>query len=239
VAVRATLLALVALTLAGPSADAAGGFRAGCASGQNRATGLLHGGVYTTRCFLPGMRITVPAGWLSAEDTSIELKLLPPNSTDNDTPALRFWIDPHASTPCTDVALPADISTPTKIVGWLRRNKNLTVSAPRRAVLARGIDGLTVDLDDSSGAPRCDPTCAGPCLDYFLFEAPGSRTEPYGTGRGEPVRLYFAEIGPPAHLFVFDVDAPSPKALPGLAKVAAKILAGVRLPAKLPSRQGR
>jgi len=61
----------------------------------------------------------------------------------------------------------------------------------------------------------------------------------HGAGRGELVRLYFARIGPPAHLFIAGVDTPNEGVFAKLTKVATKTLASLHLPAKLPSRQGR
>ena len=194
--------------------------------------GLLPAGTYVTRNFMPGLRVTLPAGgWRGGEDSSVELRLEPPGRSGE---YLRFWLDPHASTACSDHVLPIDTSTPSRIIRWLRGNKNLTVSAPRRRTIARGLAAVSVDLDDSPSAPRCDPNCPpGPCIDYFLFPGDGY-TEPYGTGAGSPVRLYFASVGPPAHLFTIGIESPNAKEFAPLIARAAPIIAGIKLPAKLP-----
>jgi hypothetical protein len=187
------------------------------------------------------MRVTFPpGGWSGAEDSAVEFKLLPPKAQSEDTPAIRFWIDPHAAPACSVRVLPADVSTPAKIVTWLKANKNLIITGPERTTVAGEIPALSVDLDVRSTAPRCDPSCPIPCIGYFIFRAPGvPPTDTYGTGRGEPVRLVFAEIGPPAHLFVVNVDTPNTRAFARMNAVAAKLLVSLRLPPKLPSRQGR
>ena len=209
-----------------------------CISGG--AQEVLPAGVYATRCFLPGMKITLPpGGWTGTEDTAGELELIPPNGTNTESPALRAFIDPHASTPCTDKILATDISRPALIIKWLKANKNLVIKGPRRTSIAGHIPAWFVDLDTSPSAPRCDPSCPGPCLDYFLFRTPGIGTDPYGTGRGELTRLYFAEIGVPKHLFVFNVDTPNKNVFATMTAIAAKMVAGMHLPSKLPSRQGR
>jgi hypothetical protein len=196
--------------------------------------GVLTAGVYTTRYFVPGMRVTVPpGGWRSSEDSRLEFKLSPPNARNNDTLAIRFWIDPHASTPCSDKIVPIDITTPARVIAWLRGDKNLIVSNQRRATIAGHLAAVRVDLDVSASAPQCASACPGPCIDYFLFRALGG-TEPYGTGRGQPVRLYFTEVGKPTHLFVVGVDAPNRKAFAILTASATKILASLRLPDHLP-----
>jgi hypothetical protein len=46
---------------------------------------FLPAGVYTTLCFLPGMKITVPPGGLRrTEDTAGELELIPRNGTNTE-----------------------------------------------------------------------------------------------------------------------------------------------------------
>lgn len=203
--------------------------------------GRLRAGVYVTRCFLPGMRVKIPAGgWVGGEDSPVEFKLLPPADKSNETPAIRFWIDPHAAPVCATRVLPVDVSTPTKMVRWLKTNKNLIITGPRHATIAGHIPALRVDLDTTKNAPRCDPSCAGPCIGYFIFRAPGMPpTDTYGTGRGEPVRLYFARIGSPRHLFTVNVDAPNKRVFKRMDAVAGKMVATLRLPSKLPSRRGR
>jgi hypothetical protein len=125
------------------------------------------------------------------------------------------------------------------IIKWLKADKNLVVTGPQRTTIAGQLPAWFVDLDIRSGAPRCDPSCPGPCLDYFLFRTPGIGIDPYGTGRGELVRLYFAEIGAPKHLFVFNVDTPNRKSFATMTAIAAKMVAGMHLPSTLPSRRGR
>lgn len=139
-----------------------------CLSPGGDPPGILAAGVYTTRCFLPGMRVM------------------------------------------------------------------------RRTTIAGHIPALMVDLDTATNAPRCDPSCPGPCMGYFIFRAPGiTPTDTYGTGRGEPVRLYFAQIGPPTHLFAVNVDTPNKHVFATMNVIAAKMLATLRLPSKLPSPRGR
>jgi hypothetical protein len=191
---------------------------------------------------LPGLRVTVPAGgWRSYEDSPVELKLNPPNTPDPESPALRMWIDPHASTACSDAQIPVDMGTPTKVVEWLKTNKNLIIEGPRHVTIASHVAALVVDVLVKQTAPRCDPACPAPCIDYFLFRAPRIAMHPYGTGPLEPARFYFAQIESPKHVLVFNVDA-TRGAAPSFTKmkaVATQMLASLRLPSKLPPRQGR
>jgi hypothetical protein len=155
-----------------------------------------------------------------------------------DTPAIRFWIDPHAAAACSVQFLPVDVSTPTKMVNWLKSNKNLIVTRQRRTTIAGHITAVSVDLNVPRNAVRC-PGAPGPGGGWFIFRAPGFPPhDTYSAGIGEPVRMFFAQIGPPTHLFALNVDAPT-RAFARMNAVAAKLLASLRFPSKLPSRQGR
>jgi hypothetical protein len=244
------LLAVAVLALCGALAEHAGAARQSTADCnpfyEYCDPGALPAGVYTTRYFLPGMRVTVPGrGWSSPQDSTNELKLHPPGYSD--ATLLRFWVDPRLSTPCSDRVIPGQIRTPAEAVRWFRNNTNLIVSSPRRTTIAGHLAALTVDVNLSPTAPRCSPSCPTPCIDYFLFFAgtgpdvtdlasghtPGAK-DAFGSGRGELVRLYFAEIGKPSHLFVVGVDTYNKKDFAALTSVASTLLARLRLPPKLP-----
>jgi hypothetical protein len=234
------LVALGASAAAGAGASMRSGTNPKCLRPGGDAPGVLRGGVYVTRCFLPGMRVTVPRGWAGIEDSPIEFKIQPDNAPNQDVPAFRFWIDPHAAPACGVRFLPVDVSTPTKMVSWLKSNKNLIVTDVHRTTIAGHIPATSVELNVARRAPRCDPSCPAACIGYFIFRAPGiTPTDTYGTGPGEPVRLYFAQIGRPTHLFAFNVDTQNKHVFAKLSRVATRILATLRFPSKLPSRRGR
>jgi hypothetical protein len=217
--------------------------------------GKLHAGVYTTRYFLHGMRVNVPSsGWVSHQDSTTEFSLTPPGYTGpstgaNTPPIIRFWIDPRVGTPCTDKILPTKPTTPASAVRWLTTNKNFVVSGTGRTTIAGHLAALTLDYDVSPNAPKCDPSCPSSCIDYFDFlggpgpdstdVAPGHTPgikDGFGTGAGDPVRLYFAHIGQPSHshLFMVGVETPNGKDQAALRAAAATMLADLRLPTRLP-----
>jgi len=238
VAAVAAASAVAGAALIGAKAAGTSSRAGNCALGLG--PGALARGAYTTRCLLPGMRVIIPArGWSSVHDSPVEFTLSPPNTTYSDPTPIHFWIDPHASTPCTDEFVSADLSTPAKIVSWLKRDKNLIISGPHRTTVGAHIAALSVDLNVTAKAPQCSPSCPGPCIDYFLFKAPNFHSDVYGTGRGEFVRLWFAQIAPPAHLLMAGTDASSKARFATLNAAMPKILASLRLPPKLPPRQGR
>lgn len=253
----ASVVALLAVTLAGGATapvNAAPRSAATCnAVYKYCKPGQLHAGAYTTRYFLHGMRIDVPgSGWTSHQDSTTEFKLFPPGYPDS---RIAFWIDPRVTTPCTDVVLPVRIGTPASAVRWLTTNKNFLVSATNRTTIAGHLAAVRIDYDVSPSAPKCDPTCpAVSCIDYFAFfggpqpdatdlaptHTPGIK-DGFGTGANDPVRLYFAHIGTPAHshLFMVGVETPNGNDLAGLRSDAARMLAHLRLPARLPATGSR
>jgi hypothetical protein len=188
---------------------------------------------YTAQVFMRGMKVNLPSGWTVSEDAPGELKLAAPTGPTDGT-AIGFWLDPRASA-AHGVVLPHVGRTPAALIQWLRGNSNFVVSAPATRRIAHGLLAKSVNLDLSATAPREDPSCPGPCLTYFVIRGPGYNHE-FGTGRGEPIRFYFATLrrgNKRAHTFVIDVDAPSAKAFRAVIPSAEKIVAGVRLPTKV------
>lgn len=259
---RASVFTLAAAILVCTVIAVAAGAATRSAAICNRAykycdPGHLRAGVYTTRGFLTGMRVIVPGkGWISHQDSTTAFRLSPPGYRDNGTiPQIVFWIDPRISTPCTDRVLPYRLTTPARAMQWMELNANFLVSTTGITTIAEHLAARTIDYDVSPNAPKCDPKCpAVSCIDYFMFMggpqpdatdfAPGHTPgikDGFGTGAGDPVRLYFAHIGTPSHshLFVVGVETPDGNDLTGLRADAARMLAHLRLPAKLPRRGSR
>jgi hypothetical protein len=188
---------------------------------------------YTARVFMRGMKVTVPnRRWTIFEDHPGEFNLAAPAGPMGGT-NIHFWLDPHATAP-HGVLLRGVGRTPTALIRWLRQNPDFAVSAPTTRRIAGNLATKSVNLNLSATAPREDPSCPGPCLTYFVFNGPGYNFS-YGTGRGEPVRLYFATIPSDRakHTFTISIDAPSSKAFNAVIRTAEKILASVRLPRKV------
>jgi hypothetical protein len=202
------------------------------------------------------MRVKVPSsGWVRHQDSTTEFSLIPPGYAGgpatgaNTLPLIRFWIDPRVGTACTDKLLPLRLTTPASAVRWMTTDKNFIVSATKRTTIAGHLAALTVDYDVSPKAPKCAPACPSSCIDYFDFlggpgpdatdlapgHTPGIK-DGFGTGAGDPVLLYFAHIGPPSHshLFMVGVETPNGKDQAQLRADAAKMLAHLRLPTRLP-----
>jgi hypothetical protein len=190
---------------------------------------------YTALVFMRGMKLSLPsASWTVTEDAPGELKLAAPAGPMNGT-VIGFWLDPLAAKP-PGVVLPHVGRTPAALIKWLRGNPLFVVSAPATRRIAHGLLAKSVNLDVAATAPRMDPSCPGPCLDgYFVIRGPGYNHE-YGTGRGEPIRFYFATLrrgSKKPHTFAIVVDAPSPKAFRAVIPVAEKMLTRLTLPTKV------
>jgi hypothetical protein len=122
--------------------------------------------------------------------------------------------------------------TPAALVDWLRRNPSLVVTSPTTRRIAHGrLVTTSVDLDLSVRAPREDPSCPGPCLSYLAYRGPGSAFA-FGTGLGEPVRLYFGRVrrGGAEHTLMISVDAPSKQIFAKTMPAVTQILESLRLP---------
>lgn len=197
--------------------------------------GVLRAGSYRVHNWIPGMTLRVPAGgWQSTEDSTGEFNLHPPGHPDA---SIFFWLDPYA-VHLDDSRVAGVSTTPKALLQWLRSNRDVIVSKPHARELANGkIHATSVDLDVARTAPGGPPMCPGPCIDYFVIRFPGGQF-PYGTGRGELTRLYFARIGSGAskRTLVISIDTPNKAVFKALTKQATEILMSVRLPPKLPPR---
>ena len=186
------------------------------------------------------MTVTIPAGgWREYIDNPWDFTVTSPAGPIPAGTQINFWLDPYASgeggpAHLAGVLLPGVGRRPAALVAWLRHNRDLAVSSPSTRRIAHGqLSATSVDLDLSVIAPREDPSCQGPCLSYLAFRGHG-RPFAFGTGLGEPVRLYFATVrlGTVTHTLAIAIDAPSAKAFGDAVPVAEKILASLRLPAK-------
>jgi hypothetical protein len=185
---------------------------------------------YTAKVFMRGMTVTTPAGWRVHEDHPGEFNLAGPvGAMEN----IHFWLDP-AAIAHDNTVLPEVGRTPGALITWLRSDSDFIVTVPTTRVIAGGLKTQVVDLDVAASAPRQDPGCPGPCLGEFAFNGPHYHFS-YGTGRGEPIRLYFATLGSGAteHTLLISLDTPSARAFKTVLPVASRILASVRLPPRV------
>jgi hypothetical protein len=183
---------------------------------------------------LPGMELTLPAGWSSNGTIPTELNLVPPGQPDV---FLNFWLDMlavkstgpgHGTTILNNVG-----TTPGALITWLTHDPDFRiVSRPAPATVGQDIKMTSLVVGVSRSANYGDPDCpANPrCADLFTNRQwpPGG----YGIGGDEEVRLYLGTIkinGNPRTFFV-DLDAADHADLLRLEKAVKPILGSVRLP---------
>jgi hypothetical protein len=183
---------------------------------------------------IPGMRLTLPAGWSSRENWQGELNLLSPQSDDDQ---VFFWIDMAAvkSTGEGHGTRRDDVGTsPEALIDWLTTNPDFeTVTPPAPATLG-GTPMTSLTTKVSQSADYGDPDCPfdGRCGDYFTNpDLWGSNS--YGIGGDEEVTLYIGTVsfGGTSHTVEVALDAPDHASLERLASAAQPILDSVRFPA--------
>jgi hypothetical protein len=225
--------AVLVFTACGGSGVNTTGGSGGTGTGPSGSTQTTATQRLKTEGFLPGMDVIAPADWFVGEDDPVEFKIYPPGSNaGQDPPGIRFWLDPQASTPCSDRALDVPMTAPRQIVSWLASNKNVRISHVRQVTLA-GRVALRVDLTVAPAAPHCDPACPHPCIDYFLFTA-GGATHPFGTGGPETARFWLARLAPTGHVLVMSTFAEDDQSFATLNAAAADVAASLQLPDPLP-----
>jgi hypothetical protein len=197
---------------------------------QNITAGAYRLGAGT---LLPGMKLTLPAGWSSTGTGPTQLNLVPPGLPDD---FLDFWLDMqavkstgpgHGTTILTNVG-----TTPSALLAWLTRNPDLRiVSKPAPATIGQDSKMTTLVVGVSGSAHYGDPACpANPqCADLFTNR---QWSDFYGIGGDEQVRLYLGTIqisGRP-HTLMVALDAGDQYGLRHLENLAKPIIGSVRLP---------
>ena len=187
---------------------------------------------------VPGLRLSLPAGWSSSTSDYVEFNIHPTAHPDE---RLLMWLDMAAvksSGPGHGAVLPDVGGSPTALVSWLTHNPDFEiVSPPTTVTVAKTMTMTVLDLAVSDSANYGDPECpANPrCAD--LFTRPDAwGPSAYGIGDGE-IRLYIGRLprgtgpGPlSGHTFIIDLDASGHDDLRRLVDEASPIIDSLRLP---------
>jgi hypothetical protein len=192
---------------------------------------------YTAKVFMQGMTLTLPdAGWTVSDDKAGVLVINAPRGPLSGA-RLIFNLDPYPLAPNGHAAPVSNVGhTATALIDWLHHNPNFVASAPVTRRIAEGVAATSIDLEVVASAPREDPHCTSACITWLSIvrHGPGPHYGfQYGTGHGEPVRLYLATLGKgtAAHVLMIAVDTPSHAAFTAVVGTAQKILGGAKLPA--------
>ncbi len=227
----------IAPTSASPAAAARAtpipGCLPGCVTPALDRPGDLDAGDYTTKhWFGEQFTVTVPDGWTSFEDSTGEFGLQPVGHVDDQK--LLFWLDIY---PVHDDghATPIDgfDRTAKALVDWTEANPNLKVIDKSTGHIG-DIEATTLELGRSPKAKNVDPNCPPdikPCVDLYGFPQWGE--DFYGVAGPFHIKLYAADVvwGGEKHAIYAVIDAATDDLYADLAKAAAPMIEGARLPA--------
>lgn len=110
--------------------------------------GPLDPGTYTTQVMNPGIRYTVPDGWVNAEDLPGNFQLYredDPQEGYLGGSYVGVYTDVRAPRACKEEPDPSIGSTPAELARWYAADPGLEATAPR-PVTVGGLDGLVVDV---------------------------------------------------------------------------------------------
>jgi hypothetical protein len=230
----------------------------GCEPGLVRCENLPAGTYETSGrfAFLPGLTVTLPAGWSSAEQDAGEFMVHQAADVDQ-ARAIFFWSD---LVPWVDGAARLDLGTSaSEFAEYLLGDARLTVvEGPSRNFNVRGLDSLAVVgtvlarslrvIVSASAQPDADLSdCPheAACVNVFIDPDHWGRPANLNRGIDAPVagcpcsqawRLYIASVGGELdpHMFVVAVEAVGPDPLAALSDweaVVEPIIASVLIPA--------
>lgn len=213
-----------------PSPTPIPGCLPGCVTPDLTRPGDLPTGDYTTQHFFgEQLTVTVPAGWMSFEDSTGEFGLRP--SAREDAKVL-FWLDvyPIVDGPMTPVE--GYDGTAKSLIEWIEANPNVEVIEKAEGHIG-DLEATTLEFGRSPKAVNVDegcPTEIRPCVDLLRFPQWGD--EFYGVGGPFHVRVIAADVrwGGMDHALYAVIDADDADAFAALAPAAAEMIEGARLP---------
>ncbi len=140
--------------------------------------GKVPEGTYTTEYFFAGqMTVVFNKGWAVGEDSTGELLASPANK--NPELSVLFWEDVFPTKHKQGLKRVNGVpGTADGVVGWLRANPNLSVTAPSKGTIGSDLPATVVDVSVAGKADNDVPGCpAKPCADFLGFPQWGT---PYG-----------------------------------------------------------
>ena len=201
----------------------------GCVTPNLTRPGDLAAGDYQTKYFFGShLTVTVPAGWMSFEDSTGEFGLRPASS---ETAKVLFWIDvyPIVDGPMTKVA--GYDGTAKAMVDRIDHNPNVKV-IKKSAGKIGDLDATVLEFGRSPDAKNLDEGCPAeirPCVNLLSFPQWDGF---YGVAGPFHVRMIAADVrwGGRSHDVYAVIDADDDAAFAGLAPAATKMIEGARLP---------
>jgi len=186
--------------------------------------------------FLPGLALSVPAGWFLSENDAGELNLHPSANPDDQ---MMVWWDVRVVVSNHRKASGGTIvdsvaETPAGFVKWFTTDLDFRVLQKPAEATAAGLPGRAVAVGVSTTASYGDPGCpANPRCADFVTDPRHWGGNFYGTGGDASDWMFFAGVrdssGP--HLLVIALEGQSPSDLSTFEAEAKPMLDGIRLPA--------
>jgi hypothetical protein len=203
------------------------------------AGGPIPAGTYVTgrEGFLPGLGITIPAGWTASETDDGEISLAPADRPDD---KLLIWKDlaavvTHNRDGTLGHVLPDVGRTEAALIEWLTTTKDFEIlSAPKAQTVGDSIKGTELMAGVSSTADFGEPECPDNPRCVAFFTDPAHWGEDfYAIGGDEVARIFIGTAHFPEgdHTFFVTLDTPSQAELAAFAPIAAPIIASLKLPA--------
>jgi hypothetical protein len=186
--------------------------------------------MYKTAYFFAGqMNVVFDKGWAVGEDSTGEF-----SSADTKTPDLRviFWEDVFPTRHKQGLKRVKGVpGTADGVVGWMRANPNLSVTAPSRGRIGSDFPATVVDVSVAGKADNDDPGCpAKPCANFLGFPQWG---ETYGIAGSGVTRFYLSDVkyGGKTHLLVAAVEGVDKAQLDAGLPAAERLIGSARVPA--------
>ena len=182
---------------------------------------------YQTQWFFNGaMTIDLDTPWALWEDSTGEFSL---GQVEDPDYRLVFWLDVY---PVVEGARVEGIpNTATDLLGWVRSDPGLDVSAPIEAAIGE-VPATAVDVAISKAAVNDDPGCpAAVCHNFLGFPQWG---EPFGIAGDDPYRLWFADVSysGTAHVLVAALESHDPDHFARFLPAAEEVMATATFPAQ-------
>ena len=200
-----------------------------CLAPNRTEPGQVPKGTYDTKYFFAGkMTVVFGQGWAVGEDSTGEFA-----SAETKNPDLRviFWEDVYPTRHKQGLKSVDVPGTADGVVGWLRANPNLSVTAPSTGTIGSDLPATVVDVSVAGKADNDDPGCpAKPCANFLGFP---QWDETYGIAGGGVTRFYLSDVkyGGKTHLFVAAVEGVDKAQLDVGGPAAERVIKSAKVPA--------
>jgi hypothetical protein len=199
----------------------------GCSTYERVTPGAIAAGEYNSEWFFAGkLALSLGDGWSGIEDSTGELKLVPPGGQDY---GMSFWLDHFV----VEDGKALSGLTAAEWIGWHVDHPQLVVSQPASVMLG-DIPATEIDVGLSSDPANAVAECpGGQCADLWGYE----HFDHYNGIAGDDVYRLFAadvEYGGVTHLFGLIVEAQDADDLTARMTTIDSVLETLKVAATIP-----